>query len=259
MAKNMSFLPDDYLERRIAQRTNAICLALFVVVSFGIVGAYFVSTRQGSEIRALDAEVSDRYEEAARRLDQLEALQSQKQEMLRKAELTAVLIERVPRTLLLAEMINHMPEAVSLRQMTLESHQLAATVRSRTAMQRERQRLGQTGETEDAFQIPETELTLSIVGIAPTDVEVAQLMTALGQHRLFNDVSLQFSEQTEVDRRAMRQFQIDMTIEQGLDLQSVEPTMVRRGGSNPMDERIEFDGDAWREPQTPIAPAGGRD
>ncbi len=255
MAKNMSFLPDDYLERRIAQRTNAICLALFVVVSFGIVGAYFVSSRQGTEIRQLDREVSERYEEAARRLSQLEALQSQKQQMLRKAELTAVLIERVPRTLLMAEMINHMPETMSLRHMKLETRQLTGSVRARTAMQRERQRLGQN-EEQDTIQAPETELTLSVVGLAPTDVEVAQFMSALGAHRLFNDVSLRSSEQTRVDERALREFRVDMKIRQDLDLQNVEPTMVRRGGrSQPMSDTVEFDGNVWGTPETVLPTA----
>ena len=35
---HMSFLPEDYVERRIEQRTNIICLSLFAIVLIAVVG-----------------------------------------------------------------------------------------------------------------------------------------------------------------------------------------------------------------------------
>ena len=41
----LSFLPDDYLERKARRRTNAICAVLFCVVISAIGGAFTVTER----------------------------------------------------------------------------------------------------------------------------------------------------------------------------------------------------------------------
>ena len=51
---------------------------------------------------------------AAQRIEQFNQLQGQKEKMLRKAKVTSVLIERIPRSVILAELINHMPGTLSL-------------------------------------------------------------------------------------------------------------------------------------------------
>jgi hypothetical protein len=39
----LSFLPDDYLERKAARRTNAICAVLFLLVIGGVGSAFTIS------------------------------------------------------------------------------------------------------------------------------------------------------------------------------------------------------------------------
>jgi len=73
--KPMSFLPEDYVEKRIERRTNYICLSLFVVVLLGVVGAYMVTYRQRAGIKEQRRLVNTAYSDAARRLEQLEKLQ----------------------------------------------------------------------------------------------------------------------------------------------------------------------------------------
>ena len=129
MADNMSFLPEDYIEKKIARRTNIVCMALFLVVMGGVIGWYFVTSIRGSEVRDLQKQVNASFEEAAQRLEQLEKLQAHKQKMIQKAEVTSVLVERVPRSLVLAELINHMPIQLSLTNLDMDTK---ATYRSAT-------------------------------------------------------------------------------------------------------------------------------
>ncbi|MEX0743970.1 MAG: PilN domain-containing protein [Phycisphaeraceae bacterium] len=247
MPRNMSFLPEDYLETRAARRTNIACLALFGVVMVALVAAYFVSSRQDTEVRDLHRQVNREFEEAARRIDQLEKLQAQKQQMVRKAQVTGVLLERVPRSLLLAELINHMPTTLSLIELDLETQVLRTAAPARTSLQREQQRQNdrQQAEQRPEIAVPETELLLNLVGVAPTDVEVAQFMTSLGRHPMFHDVNLQFSEETTVQERKMRQFRIELKVDQDIDLQRVEPTLVSRDGAglkqDPMGDNLQID------------------
>ncbi|MDH3583566.1 MAG: hypothetical protein OER86_05060, partial [Phycisphaerae bacterium] len=118
---DMSFLPEDYVEKQIEQRTNLICISLFAVVLIGIIGAYVVTTRHRAEVRQERTKVNNAYADAARRLEQLEELQQSKQQMMRKAQLTATLLEPVPRSFLLADLINRMPSTLSVLEFGLKT------------------------------------------------------------------------------------------------------------------------------------------
>ena len=125
MAKS-SFLPDDYVEKRKQHRTNVVNLTLFVVVMAAILGAFFVTDRQRTEVRSLQRDVNAQFEEAAKRLEQLDQLQVQKKQMVRKARVTGVLLERVPRSLILSELVNSMPSTVSLEELDLTTKVIRA-------------------------------------------------------------------------------------------------------------------------------------
>lgn len=240
MTKNMSFLPEDYLEKRLARRTIVICVSLFAIVVLGVVGAYAVTSRQGRDVRKLQAQVNHQFEEAARRLDQLQKLQKQKQEMIDKAKLASVLVARVPRSRILAELINHMPPQLSLLELDLKTKVLHDRPRPRTSLQRAKQKQSDR-QARGRIDMPHTQVLLNLVGIAPTDVEVARFMTALSDHPLFDDVALQFSEQQHMDGRAMRKFRIQMVVNQEVDLTRIKPTLVRRLKRDPMGRTMRID------------------
>lgn len=243
---NASFLPEDYLEKRIQRRTNIISLLLFAVVMAGVVGAYAVTDRQRVEVGVLQKQVNNRFEEAAKRLEQLDQLQHKKEQMIQKARVTAVLLERVPRTMILSELINNMPSTISLLELGLDSHVVQTPMRAANAMDKARQekkaRKAEEKSGQPEPEIKECEVTLAVQGVAPTDVQVAQYMTALGRSLLFTDLNLAYSEEVSIDDQVMRRFRIEMKINQDVDLQKVEPTMVRREiKANPMGDSVQVD------------------
>lgn len=257
MAENMSFLPEDYLERRIARRTNIICITLFGVVMVGVVAAWLVIERQAAEVRNEQAKVSQQFEEAAKRLEQIEQLQARKQEMVHKAQIASVLVERAPRATLLAEIINHMPAQLALLEFELTTEVQKAPP-PRTAMQRaERKSLKERAKAEKApIEVPKTDVTIRMVGVAPTDVEVAQFITAMSNHEAFTDASLLYSEQTTLDERELRKFGIQVRLAEGVDLRVIEPTMVKRElKMDPMSGQIQITGGELVSPTEPVRPA----
>lgn len=242
MAKNMSFLPEDYLQARIARRTNILCLTLFAVVMVGIVGAFFVVARQLSEEKARARQVDRQMEEAARRLHQLDELQAQKAHMMRKARTTAMLVEPIRRSVILAELINQMPTTLSLVELDLDTRVARdATPRPRTSLDRAKDeakaRLLEIHEPE----IPPTEVTMSLTGVAPTDVQVAQFMAAIARQDLFRDVNLLVTEATTIEDQTMRKFRIELMVNPDVDLTALEPTLVQRElKQNPMGGTIQI-------------------
>src|SRR6266496_1183098 len=118
----LSFLPDDYLERKARRRTNAICAILFFIVISTIAGAFTVTERSMREIDQQFAQVEQQYADAAKRIEQVQQMQEKQRTMAHQAELTASLLEKVPRTFLLAEITNGIPEGVSLLDFSLDAH-----------------------------------------------------------------------------------------------------------------------------------------
>ncbi len=244
MADNTSFLPEDYLARKIARRTNAICLSLFGVVMVGVVAAFFVTDRQRAEVRAQQAQVSTSYAEAAKRIEEYENLQVRKHDMIRKARIISVLVERVPRSLVMAELINHMPPALSLTEFELDTEIIRAAARPKTAIERQREKMNQKTELEEKNtpEAPPTAIKLKLVGVAPTDVEVSTFISRLNHHPMFDEVVLAFSEQTTIEQQPMRKFRIEMDLIQEVDVTGLEPTKVsRKLANNPMSDKFQID------------------
>ena len=237
-----SFLPEDYVERKTQRRTNIISMTLFVVVMTGIIGAFLVTDRQRVEVVRKQREVNAQFEEAAKRLEQLDHMRVQKEEMLQKAEVTAVLIERLPRSLLLAELINTMPATLSLLEFELET-KVVRQPQPKTALDAAKAKRVANRKQKPKPPPKINEATLLLVGVAPTDVEVAQYMTSLSKSEMFKDVNLVFSEETKiVDEQMMRKFKIEMKLNQNIDIRDVEPKLVKRSlAPNPANNSMQID------------------
>src|SRR5438876_10790009 len=89
----LSFLPDDYLERKTQRRTNVICAVLFVIVLVMISLAFTITERSIRIVEKQHTEVEKQYAEAAGRLEQVKQMQEKQRTMAHQAELTASLLE----------------------------------------------------------------------------------------------------------------------------------------------------------------------
>ncbi len=249
MSKPKSILPEDYLEKRIARRTNVICLSLFFIVMVGVVATLFVTDRQWEDIYARRDEVNQAYKNADVQIQQLATLQEQRERMVNKSRVADALKERALRSRILAELVNHMPRTVSWLEFELETEIARTQGRSRTALQRQREQQqandAQQGEGDDAvvIEIPQATVTISLVGLAPSDVEVSEFMNALDQHELFSGVNLRYTESTVVDEQERRKFELEMTVNHNIDLTELQPMLVPRGLSqDPMgDDELVID------------------
>lgn len=241
MRDDVSFLPEDYQQRRMQRRTNAVCLALFALVMVGIFAAYYATTRTRARVLAQLQEANTQFEQAARRLEQLDELHSRREQIFRKANITSVLIERVPRSLILADLVNRMPPSVSMRHVMLETKPVKSPPIRRSAIARQMKEAKAEDNVKDEPKLPKippTEVKLTIIGMAETDVQVAQYMTALGQSELFHDLNLVYSQEVRGVSSAMRKFSVEMKLRQHVDVQTVKPLRVRRADGQPQSAQL---------------------
>lgn len=257
---NTSFLPDDYLAQKAERRTNIISLTLFGIVMIAVIGAFFVTNRQASQLKDLQESINTQYQQAGVQIQELTELEKQREEMLNKAELAAALVERVPRSILMAELINRMPERLALLEFELKSEKVkapAAQPQQKDASGRlvasakpERAKTVQEANSEPRkIDPPKYDVTITMVGVAPTDLELSKFMNALNNYPLLRGVSLEYSEQKEIQGRLMRQFKIAMTLNATADVRRIDPLIVPRI-KNPMSDEVQLNAPLATRPVT---------
>jgi Tfp pilus assembly protein PilN len=212
----LSFLPDDYLERKARRRTNTICAILFCVVLGSIGSAFWVTEKSMREIEAQAALVNGQYTEAAKKIEQFQRLQEKQQMMARQAELTSSLLEKVPRSFVLAELTNGMPDGVSLLDMKLESRVIASTGSGapKTAFELRK------AEIEGVKSAPAAaarvyDVSIRATGIAENDVQVSNFIRKLNKSTLLKDVNLLFTDEFAPGQKEgprLRKFQIELKV-----------------------------------------------
>lgn len=222
----LNFLPEDYLEKRRQQRTNVICLSLFGVVMAGLIGAFLLDERrQAAASTARDA-INKRMEAAGRQLAQIEEMQSRKERMIRKADVTASLLERHRRHFLLALLTNGLPKNCSLLQVELVTKDIkkapakptaestrtpAPPARTSRAATPAVAPPGGTPAQPAQPDVIRTE-TLRVTGMAPDDKIVSKFIAALDSSPLFKRVDLLFCEEFVYQQQNVRRFMLQIEL-----------------------------------------------
>lgn len=228
-----SFLPEEYVRERAESRANIVSLLLFGTVLFGVVGAFFVTNRAWSSVRERQAEINAQYTEQTKKIEQLQQLEKQKTAMLERAEVTTALLERVPRSILLAEVVNRMPAAITLTDFILDGKRVQEpkAEKAKTAKKSltSKTKDGKPDEPAPKPRPPKMEFSIQIAGLSPNDEAVADFQAALKQCGLLEKVDLISSQETVVDAQSMRKFRVEAIIRPGADARNIEPLKITRG------------------------------
>jgi Tfp pilus assembly protein PilN len=206
-ANAMSFLPENYLAEKAARRTNLICASLFFVVVIAILAAYALSNRSLRSIEKQHDVVQQQYAEAAQRIDQVKQLQTKQQLMSQQAALASSLLEKVPRSNLLAEITNSLPDGVSLVDMKLVSKERTINPPAPPAG-------ANTNGVPPKPPAPTkvTDVSIDVSGVAGDDGQVAQFIRNLTGSKLLKDVNLVVVDESKIGSDTVRRFQLNMMI-----------------------------------------------
>ena len=214
----LSFLPDDYLERKARRRTNAICAVLFFVVISAIGGAFTVTEKSMREIEQQHADVTQQYTDAAKRIVQVQQMQEKQRTMAHQAELTASLLEKMPRSFILAEITNDIPKGVSLLDFNLSSTVVNRSAPApKSAFELRQSQVSGVPQVAGitAAQPRLYDVLMKISGVAKTDVQVAAFIAKLNSSSKFQDVNLIFTDEfkgNEVEGEKLRKFEIELKL-----------------------------------------------
>jgi Tfp pilus assembly protein PilN len=215
----VNLLPDDYLKRRGQQRANILCCVLFLVVMVGVTGASLMLEKSSDHTEAVAREVDDDFARASRLIDQLQTLEKEKTQLLGKASNTASLMERVPRSYLLGFVTNARPKGVWLTKVVLNTKVKTGGVPAARGRSAKKRAMART-RSRNSGKGPLTSVTMELVGLAFTDVEVARYITRLRSNAMVKSVELVYSieqKSKDPDKQPLRGFQLTLTTYYGFD------------------------------------------
>jgi Tfp pilus assembly protein PilN len=236
-----SFLPQDYVARKAEMRANLICLGLFGVVMFCVVAAFFVTNRQWMQVRKAQAAITTQYTQEATKIEQLKLLEKEKSEMMDKAEITTALIEHVPRSILLAELITRMPDDITLLELSLISKRIKDTqpppkdakqgpqIKTLSSAAPTKPAAGKDKpdpkDVPSAEKIipPKFEYTLKMVGVARVNNNIADYIQSLKSCPLLENPDLKYIKEITIEKLDLRKFEIEVTIRKDADARGIEP------------------------------------
>ena len=211
-----SFLPSDYIARKAAFRNNVITGTLFVMVMGATVGAFVVTHMQWRGLKARYDEVTVACEGERKKLAQLDTLREQRSEMMEKAQITAALVERVPRWAVLGEVDFRMPMSMRIDALTLKgtrtearSSAPAPTIKTLSGTVTRSKPKGDAKEPEKPkITAPSFTHALTIAGTAVENNDVADYIASLKQSPVLRNVELAFIRDEKFDGYILRQFEI---------------------------------------------------
>lgn len=220
---NDSFLPNEYTEQRIDRRTHVMAMFLFAVVLVAVFAAFLWKRNEWKQVERVRQEVEERYEAAGTEVAQLMILKFAQQATITRAELAAALVEKVPRSVLLAELINHMPSGLGLLEFKLESSRIVDPEKNKGKNSQGRKpRSGTRTQKQDVRPVaPRYNTLLSLTGFAPTDVHVSEFLAALNGHPLLENVNLVSSQETVAEERTIREFKLTAVLSPNADVRTL--------------------------------------
>jgi Tfp pilus assembly protein PilN len=205
----INLLPDDYLKKRSQRRANVVCGGLFLVVMLAVgVGAIMTERRVSNTIR-VQRQVNQEYANAARLVAEMHELEKSKRVLLEKAEDTAKLMERVPRSYLLGLVTNARPEGLVLKSVKLKTRRRDA-IYSTVEPKKKGGPVRRKGAVEEKKLVQPAQqwVEMTLTGVARTDAEVAKYIASLATNSLVGSVDLGHTKETTSNEQKVRQFEV---------------------------------------------------
>ncbi len=248
-----SFLPEDYVERKAETRANFITLALFAIVMFLVVSAFFVTNRRWVTIRAEQMAINQAYAQEKAKIDQLDALSKERRKMLAKAEVTTALLEKIPRSVLVASLVTEIPTNITVEEIELSSKRIDPNKELLAAQQAQGQSkvpppaggkvkslapgANKGGKDVKAEEVkpevkpPRFESTVKITGISTVYTDITDYAAVLQRNPLLTRIELVYIKEAKIKEQMFHKFEITASLRADADArQLARPDQL--GGAN---------------------------
>lgn len=229
-----SFLPTDYVRGKGQARASMFAILLFVLVLAGVIGAFFVNHQRWSRVREEQKVVAASFKEETAKIEQLKVLEDQRVVLTDKAEIVTALKDRVPRSVLMGEIVRGIGGGITLTEIGLEGDRVRPPAPAPTPGNGAVKSIGVSGvgNAKDQAPVapkihpPKFVFSIAVDGLSEENDDIADYLASLKSSPLLKSVELQYINSTLIDGVDFRKFRITMALAPAADAGMVEGTVA---------------------------------
>jgi hypothetical protein len=213
----INLLPDDYAKKQAQFRASVLCVVLFAIIMAGVWWASRVSDEKHDSLREDQLAVNEQYKRTEQVIATMHDLEQRKTLMEKRAKDTSDLMEKLPRSFLMAKASLCCPETIRLRQMEIFLNE--KTKKNRAG------RIIRTKGNAEYY----TEMVLTGFVKGGTDRDLARYLDALESMEFVDRADLVRSDEILRDQMVVREFEVKLFVKMGIDaIEHVGPSEVAR-------------------------------
>ena len=232
----INLLPQGYTKRRVQHRASLVCIGLFGIVMLSVIGGVMASKHRIANTQIVLDRINTDYLEATKKFEEMQQLQKRKIELISKAENTGALLERIPRSTLLAIITNARTNGVCLKRFYLSTKRVMVAVTNKKTKAKSAKFAAKKKKKGKPAKKAQQNVSLELAGWARTDIEVGEFIFNLNECPLINSVELVFSKQEEIDDVLVRSFKLNIDLNSSGDAIDVARAAMGTTEDQPQEE-----------------------
>jgi hypothetical protein len=203
---NINFLPATFAHEQSRKKRTVFRAAIVVLVAVAMGLWYRTASRQVAVLEAQATEAQATVASSFRDEAQIQQLKDQQATLVRQVNLQKQLMPTLTASQVLAVLTNLTPGGVAMTNVSIVGQRVSPDTPATAAGSPTSDKAAKSASAEGPLMI-------HLAGIAPNEMEVANLVGQLTGHALFRNVKLSFSRPTSVDNLIGREFQIEMEVD----------------------------------------------
>jgi hypothetical protein len=198
--KTVNLLPQWYIQQQQQGKNLRVHLGIMVLLGAALMGAKIAAVEHVSSLRNAREALSQRVNTVGDPNPQLQAQQTELKRLENVQLAYRELGNTIPMSAVIQQVQNDMTIGMALSRVNLDVH--AEAVKG-------------SGLIGDSRHPPRSHNVahIVVVGVAPNDVQIAQLVGKISSNPLFSDVSLNYTHTELLNDRSIRRFEIQMSMD----------------------------------------------
>ena len=201
----LNFVPENHAQKKLVRRASLLSALLAATVLVPMMMVVVLMGVAGDGAEAARREVGLLESKAAADVARWEQLRNDRGALLERASKSSQLITALPRSLIVAEIVRCLPPKTTLTKLSVNEKKVRIIEGAAQAGGSARRG---TKKGAAAMVREYTETNLRLLGLAPTDIEAAQLIASLANSPYFDNVELSYSEDQVHNEHVLRSFEI---------------------------------------------------
>lgn len=202
--EEIDFLPDRIKAQRARRRRLTVQAYLMAICLTGLVALGYVFHVRIRTARGELSMLEGRGDAMRQQLAMKESMEQELADLMIKKRIEERLGRRVGTLDVLAELQRAMPESMALTRLNMETVEVAVPLEAAGENRSNRPVAGDKPEKEKVVK----RVRLTLTGMAPTDVDVANFIGQLAGSRVFEGVNMGYARNVTFRSRSARQFQV---------------------------------------------------